>query len=110
MGQFVTKVIFKVSYEISMTDKIYKMRAGTTDNKNDYHEQSIEVGLIDSDVSYESSIPFDSKETVWKSPSIPCKNNNDYEFLIAWYRVSMILMNCNATKTSETTLLYLLNN
>ena len=93
-----------------MTDKIYKMRDRTIESNNNCLERSIEVGLIYRDVSYEASIQHDSKETLWKSPVIPCNNNNDYDFLLEWYRVSSILMNCNAVKTSETTLLYLLNN
>ena len=93
-----------------MTNKIYKMRYLSKVNAHNETDKIIQVSLVDSDQHYEDSLAFDSIKPLWESAKISCKNDSDYDFLLEWYRVSWIVMQCNAVKTSDTTLLYLLNN
>ena len=93
-----------------MTDKIYKMRYLSKINAHNETDKIIQVSLVDADHDYEDSLTFDFIKPLWESKKISCKNGGDYDVLLEWYRVSWIVMQCNAVKTSDATLLYLLNN
>ena len=93
-----------------MTKKIYKMRYISKTNSFGELERRIQVALIDGDQCYDDNGIFEHIDPIWESRKLSCKNDSEYDFLFEWYRVSCIVMQCNHIKTSDTTLLYLLNN
>ena len=93
-----------------MTKKIYKMRYFSQTNADKEVDRYIQVSLIDEDQPYGDSLAHDSTVPLWESDIISYRNDDVYQFLKEWYRVSMIIMNCNATHTNTQTLINLLSN
>ena len=93
-----------------MTKKIYKMRYISKTNSFGELERRIQLAFLDGDQCYDDNGIFEYIDPIWESRRLSCKKGSDYDFLLEWYRVSCIVMQCNNIKTSDTTLLYLLNN